>query len=63
MEKKRVLRGFYTYNPVMFKDFGVQSLSHDFQQGTLSYIPIDTSIPLPVGRGALFYVLIFVPGK
>ena len=38
--------GFYKYNSVMFKDFGVSSLSHDFQLHTLSYIPIDTRSPL-----------------
>ena len=42
----RELRGFYEYNPVIFEDFGVQSLSHDFPQRTLSYIPINTRSPL-----------------
>ncbi len=60
----RGLRGFYEYNPVIFEDFGVQSLSHDFPQRTLSYIPTTHAAPSPYGRGgALFYPLIFVPGK
>ena len=42
----RGLRGFYEYNPVIFEDFGVLSLSHHFQLCILSYIPINTRGPL-----------------